>query len=81
MQHADRYLADMQLLALFNLDNHQEGIKLHHDAEPAKLEAAERLYRKGLLSQPDGGYLTSLGRDAAEHLQALLTILASDPQS
>jgi uncharacterized protein (TIGR02647 family) len=29
-----------------------------------------------LISLPDGGYLTSLGLDAAEHAQALLTILS-----
>jgi hypothetical protein len=30
-----------------------------------------------LLTLADGGYLTGLGRDAAEHAQALLTILTS----
>ena len=30
---------------------------------------------KGLIDQPDGGYLTSLGLDAAEQAQGLLTIL------
>ena len=39
------------------------------------MAAAERLHAKGLLTQPDGGYLTSLGLDAAEHSQTLLTIL------
>ncbi|HAA39945.1 MAG TPA: TIGR02647 family protein, partial [Pseudomonas sp.] len=32
---------------------------------------------KGLIDQPDGGYLTSLGRDAAEQAQTLLTILST----
>jgi len=36
------------------------------------------LHAKGLTSQPDGGYLTSLGRDAAEHAQSLLTILSGE---
>ncbi len=38
-----------------------------------------RLHQKGLISAADGGYLTSLGLDAAEHAQALLTILNSKP--
>ncbi|MBI3775575.1 MAG: hypothetical protein HY273_08480 [Gammaproteobacteria bacterium] len=29
------------------------------------------------MTQSDGGYLTSLGLRAAEHLQALLTVLKS----
>ena len=31
----------------------------------------------GRVTQMDGGYLTGLGRDAAEHAQAALTILTS----
>jgi len=42
------------------------------------IEAVRRLHAKGLLTQVDGGYLTGLGRDAAEHAQAMLTILTSD---
>jgi len=33
------------------------------------------LHEKGLITQVDGGYLTDLGRKAAEHSQALTTIL------
>ncbi len=40
-------------------------------------EAIERLYKKGLLTQADGGYLTDLGRNCAEHLQSALRILSS----
>ncbi|HTN29336.1 MAG TPA: TIGR02647 family protein, partial [Pseudomonas sp.] len=53
----------------------QEGLKLHRDADPQILAAAANLHAQGLLTQVDGGYLTSLGIDAAEHAQALLTIL------
>jgi len=45
------------------------------------MAAARRLYEKDLIDQPDGGYLTSLGRDAAEHAQSLLTILATDKEA
>lgn len=68
-------VAELEILALFNLDSTQEGIKVHHTAAATAIAAAQRLYDKGLISQPDGGYLTSLGLDAAEHAQGLLTIL------
>jgi len=70
-------VAELEVLALFNLGNAQEeGIKIHHDAAPEAVAAAQRLHDKGLISRPDGGYLTSLGLDAAEQAQSLLTILA-----
>jgi uncharacterized protein (TIGR02647 family) len=68
-------VAELEILALFNLSSTQEGIKVHHTASPSAIKAAQRLHDKGLISQPDGGYLTSLGLDAAEHAQGLLTIL------
>lgn len=77
MPYSDELIAELELLTLFNLDNHLEGLKVHHDADPRHQAAVDRLYRKGLTNQADGGYLTSLGRDAAEHAQALLTILAA----
>ena len=73
-------IEELHLLALYNLSSSaQEGIKVHsHSATPEAVAAAERLYQKGLTTQADGGYLTSLGIDAAEHAQALLRILTSD---
>ncbi|PAU53952.1 TIGR02647 family protein [Pseudomonas sp. PIC25] len=71
-------VAEMEILALFNLANLQEGLKIHHTAAPQAIAAARRLHEKGLISLPDGGYLTSLGLDAAEHAQSLLTILAEE---
>ncbi|MDV7212217.1 TIGR02647 family protein [Azotobacter beijerinckii] len=77
MAYTQALVAELEILALFNLDNSQEeGIKVHHDAAPEAVAAARRLYDKGLISRPDGGYLTSLGLDAAEQAQNLLTILA-----
>lgn len=70
-------VAELEILTLFNLDNHLEGLKVHSDAGVEQLKAVSRLHNKGLISQPDGGYLTSLGRDAAEHIQALAQILNS----
>ena len=66
---------ELEILALFNLSTTQEGIKVHSDARPELVAAAQRLHNKGLTTQTDGGYLTGLGHDAAEHAQALLAIL------
>ncbi len=68
-------VAELEILALFNLDSSQEGLKIHQTAAPKAIAAAKRLYNKELIDQPDGGYLTSLGRDAAQNIQTLLTIL------
>lgn len=66
---------ELNVLMQFNLKNEQDGIKVHNDASPQLIEAAERLFDKGLISQQDGGYLTDLGRKAAEHAQDVATIL------
>ncbi len=75
MAYTPDLIAELEILALFNLDNHQEGLKVHNHATVRAQSAITRLHDKGLVSAPDGGYLTSLGLDAAEHAQALLTIL------
>lgn len=75
--NADR-VAEIRLLTQFNLHSLQEGIKVHHDADHELVEAAKRLFDKGLISQADGGYLTHLGIEAAEHAEHLLTILKAD---
>lgn len=75
MSYTPELVAELEILALFNLANTKEGLKVHHTAAPSAIAAAQRLFDKGLTNQPDGGYLTSLGLDAAEHAQALLTIL------
>ncbi len=68
---------ELNVLVLYNLTTTQEGIKIHKTADPNKIAAAQRLYNKTLITQPDGGYLTDLGRELAEHAQAALTILNS----
>ncbi|MFB9886121.1 TIGR02647 family protein [Balneatrix alpica] len=68
---------EIRILAQYRLDSDHVGLKVHHDAEPALINATQRLFEKGLISQADGGYLTDLGRDAAEHAQDLLFILRS----
>ncbi len=68
---------EIKILAHYNLASLQEGIKVHGSAEPEAVAAAKSLFEKGLVSQEDGGYLTDLGVEAAEHVQAMLTILTS----
>lgn len=72
-------LEELNTLLRFDLETSRQGIKIHHDAEPTVIAAAQRLYIKGLTTQVDGGYLTPLGRDAAEQAQMLLTILTTRP--
>ncbi len=66
---------EINLLSQFNLKNEQDGIKVHHEAAPELIGAAQRLYDKGIISKHDGGYLTDLGRKAATHAQDLQIIL------
>lgn len=75
MSFTPELIAELEVLALFNLDSSQEGIKIHNNASPSLVAAAQRLYDKQLTDQPDGGYLTSLGHDAVESVQLLLNIL------
>jgi len=75
MPYSNDIIEELNVLSLFNLDTDLEGIKVHSAAGEAKISAAQRLFDKGLTSQVDGGYLTSLGRTAAEHAQGLLQIL------
>lgn len=75
MKCTQEMIQEINLLSLFKLDTLQEGIKVHHDAEPEAIAAAQRLFDKGLTTQVDGGYLTDLGRTANEHAQVLFGIL------
>ncbi|MDF1781661.1 MAG: TIGR02647 family protein [Alcanivoracaceae bacterium] len=68
---------ELNILARFNLETTQEGLKIHSSAEPAVIAAAQRLFDKGLTSLPDGGYLTELGRKASVHAQDLISIMKS----
>ena len=68
---------EVNILAKYNLETTLEGIKVHKTAEESVIQATSRLYDKGLVTQQDGGYLTNLGREVAEHVQAALTILTS----
>lgn len=79
MPYTPELLEELNILQRFDLATSQQGIKIHHDAAPAVIAAAQRLHAKGLITLADGGYLTHLGRDAAEQSQVLLSILSTAP--
>ena len=66
---------ELEVLLQFPLDSTQAGIKIHHNAKDSLVNAAQNLFEKGLITQHDGGYLTDLGYEAAEHLQHALRIM------
>ncbi|MEO1889424.1 MAG: TIGR02647 family protein [Cycloclasticus sp.] len=66
---------ELNVLLQFDLANTQQGIKIHNNAEPNIISAVERLFNKGFVDKLDGGYLTSMGRIAAEHAQALTNLI------
>lgn len=68
---------ELNALLRYDLVTSQQGVKVHKTADPAVIAAIQRLHDKGLLTQVDGGYLTDLGREVAEHAQMALTILTS----
>jgi len=68
-------IAELELLARFDLGSLQSGIKIHHEAPATVIAAAERLFDKGMISQQDGGYLTDRGLEAAEALDRSLSLL------
>ena len=81
MRYTEEQLAEMDILIRYNLQSTQQGIKVHSRANKEQIAAVQRLFDKGLVTAVDGGYLTDLGRKAAEHAQALLLILAPHQQS
>ncbi len=78
MPYSPEQIDELAILSLFNLTTSQEGIKVHsHTAEPGAIAATARLYQRGFVTQADGGYLTDLGRETAEHAQTLKTLIES----
>jgi len=76
MNYTEEQIAELDVLINYSLESTQQGIKVHSNADEKLVEAVERLFDKGLVTQIDGGYLTDIGRKAAEHAQALILILA-----
>ena len=68
---------ELNLILKFPNKSLMQGLKVHKDAEPAMINAAQRLFEKGIVTQPDGGYLTDLGHDLAEHAQVVQSALST----
>jgi uncharacterized protein (TIGR02647 family) len=81
MHYTKDQIAEIDILVRFNLRSTQQGIKVHSTASSDQVSAVQRLFDKGLVTQKDGGYLTDLGRKAAEHAQALILMLAPHNES
>ena len=77
MTFSSENIAELNLLLAFDLTTSRAGIKIHKTADAATKAAAHSLYEKGFTSQVDGGYLTSSGITAAEHVQSLFMSLNS----
>ena len=75
MHYTKEQIAEMEILIHYSLEKTQQGIKVHSNANEEQIDAVERLFDKGLVTQKDGGYLTDIGRKAAEHAQALILML------
>ncbi|WP_049722882.1 TIGR02647 family protein [Gilvimarinus polysaccharolyticus] len=77
MSISSELVDEITVLRSFDVSGTQIGIKVHSDAAPAVVAATQRLHEKQLITQPDGGYLTTLGYEAAVHVQQALQILTS----
>jgi len=64
-------VAELNLLLKFPNTSLMQGIKVHQDAEPELIAAAQRMFDKGIVTLPDGGYLTDLGHDLVEHTKII----------
>ena len=75
MHFSKDHIAEIEILTQYQLETTLQGIKVHSNAEQSYVDAVQRLFDKSLVTQVDGGYLTELGRKAAEHAQALILLL------
>ncbi len=80
MHYTEEQMAEIDMLIRFDPQTTLSGLKVHSNAGAEQVHATQRLFDKGLITQVDGGYLTDLGRKAAEHAQALSLILAPHNQ-
>ena len=74
--YSDTLFEEMKLLSKFPTSSQLEGIKIHNEANPKIITAAKSLFDKGLISLPDGGYLTDSGFETVDHLNRVLVTLS-----
>ena len=67
--------AELNLILKFPSTSVMQGLKIHNDASPEMIAAGQRLFDKGIVTQADGGYLTNLGYDLAEHAKVIQAAL------
>ena len=67
--------AELNLILKFPSTSLMQGLKIHHDASPDVIAAAKRLFDKGIVTQADGGYLSNLGYDLADHAKIIQAAL------
>ena len=77
MSFTTQNLAELKVLMLFNSPTGLEGIKVHKNADPELILAAQQLHADGFITQVDGGYLTDLGIETAQHAHSLCYLLNS----
>ncbi|WP_372762291.1 TIGR02647 family protein [Pseudoalteromonas sp.] len=77
MQFNQAMIDEFTLLAKFPRESKMQGIKLHSDADEKLQNAAQRLFDKGIIDSPDGGYLTDQGLDLIDHVTVIHSALQS----
>ena len=77
MSYSPQNIAELDVLMLFSSLSGLEGVKIHKTAEASMIAAAQHLYQGGFITQVDGGYLTPLGVQAAEHAHSQFTMLTA----
>jgi uncharacterized protein (TIGR02647 family) len=68
-------IEELNLLLQFDSSTLDRGIKVHSNARPEVIAACKHLFDRGLVDQPDGGYLTDAGIEALAHAQTLAGLL------
>ena len=76
MRFTSTALEELNLLLQFDVATSSNGIKVHSTTRPEVITACQNLFDKGLVNQPDGGYLTDAGIEALGHVQVLSALLA-----
>ncbi|MGO4893794.1 TIGR02647 family protein [Flavobacterium sp. W21_SRS_FM6] len=76
MMFTSETMNELNLLLKFPDTSLMQGIKVHHDADPELVAASKRLFDKGIVTLPDGGYLTDLGHDLLEHAKIINSAFA-----
>ena len=68
-------IEELNLLLQFDSSTQERGITVHSNARQQVIDACRNMFERGLVSQPDGGYLTDAGIEALTHAQMLAGLL------